>query len=419
MSSTPSRSPARKSDFVPRLHKLLEDGKGGVAFSWSELNDDFDDAFRITSVDDQARAALAAGGFAFNSFIRQLNYYGFKRLSDRRRSLSRLQPGAHEYEFRHPSGFFAPGNDSYLDEITRKRRDRKKSTPKKDDDGWYEDEDRATLPQAHLRESTQGNSSLSPTLHFPASDTPSYPFHHRQSGLSSTVTVAHAFTRSIQRSTSYSAPALGYPHPQQYDDQEREQDTRSYHPLQLEDLALLRPHSSEPRQPHAQPQPQIYHDQAQQQGPYSKSPSSVYTDGVNGQLPRSHFLHQSQSQFHPSASSSSRASRSEDGLILGTDRHYYTLQDGHSEEDTRSTSTSLQRKVEAQEQTQQPTTGVDRKRKREADDDDDDDDSDSWAFDYPRYSYDASRQVKHGNNRFETSDSESSLTSLSTHASEC
>ncbi|KAI5478402.1 hypothetical protein MNV49_005151 [Pseudohyphozyma bogoriensis] len=376
MPSTPSRSPARKSDFVPRLHKLLEDGKGGVAFSWSELNDDFDDAFRITSVDGDACAALAAGGFDFRRF---------QRISDRRRSLARRQhPVEQEIEFRHPSGFFVPGDNTDLDQIVRKRRERKKSTPKKDDeDELYEDE--AAVHRSPVQKTPQKaerSPSSSDLLYF---NTPSYPYQPAQRTQEPTFSPTHTPTRSTRGPSNFPKDGLAYPRPHENHQQPRYQEPQIPAPLQLDDLDSLPPHSTG--------------------RPYAR-------DG-----PTSHSYFHSPSLTPPSESPSFCNFPLEDKTSSGIeiDHHYQARQDARN--GSRSSSTASTRKVEAQEETQQQrATVVDRKGKRKFEEEQE---LSSWTHDYDDYTPDYSGKAKHHNDLFETSDPESSLTSLSSHDSDC
>ncbi|KAK4049283.1 hypothetical protein OIV83_004220 [Microbotryomycetes sp. JL201] len=61
---------------------------------------------------------------SLSSFVRQLSYYNFKRLSDRRRSNERRASATGYIVFTHPSGFFVRGDASNLGRIARKLRPR-------------------------------------------------------------------------------------------------------------------------------------------------------------------------------------------------------------------------------------------------------------------------------------------------------
>ncbi|BGP16384.1 hypothetical protein JCM10213_004927 [Rhodosporidiobolus nylandii] len=119
--------PSRPS-FVTRLHQLLCSEQHPEYLHW--LNND---TFAITSVDAHARTALhPQWDFrSLSSFIRQLSYYSFKRLSDRRRSAERRSSLPAYIVFTHPSGNFVRDDQSKAADIPRKLRARKPATKRK------------------------------------------------------------------------------------------------------------------------------------------------------------------------------------------------------------------------------------------------------------------------------------------------
>ncbi|GAA5833112.1 hypothetical protein JCM3766R1_001398 [Sporobolomyces carnicolor] len=110
--------PAR-SQFLRKLHRLLESPTDPTALRWtSEVT------FEIAIQDDLAIAALRPE-FEFRSlgsFVRQLSYYNFKRLSDRRRSSERGTAKKGFIRFTHQSGYFTRGDASQISRITRRPR---------------------------------------------------------------------------------------------------------------------------------------------------------------------------------------------------------------------------------------------------------------------------------------------------------
>ncbi|KAL7342771.1 hypothetical protein BJY59DRAFT_478492 [Rhodotorula toruloides] len=118
-SDPPPRAP--RSQFLQKLHGLLEHPLDSTGLRWVT-----DDSFEVSSKDAVAIHALSPA-FEFNSlssFIRQLSYYSFRRLSDRRRSTERRNSNTGYILFTHPSGFFVRGDPSKLTQIVRKPRNR-------------------------------------------------------------------------------------------------------------------------------------------------------------------------------------------------------------------------------------------------------------------------------------------------------
>ncbi|KWU47174.1 hypothetical protein RHOSPDRAFT_24240 [Rhodotorula sp. JG-1b] len=118
----------QRSSFVLKLHQLLSANLHPEYLHWID-----NDRFAVTSVDSQARTALAPQ-WDFNSlssFIRQLSYYSFKRLSDRRRSVERRPSVPSFIVFTHPSGNFVRDDESKTLLIPRKLRSRKPSSKRK------------------------------------------------------------------------------------------------------------------------------------------------------------------------------------------------------------------------------------------------------------------------------------------------
>ncbi|GAA6004530.1 uncharacterized protein JCM10292_005658 [Rhodotorula paludigena] len=117
--NTPSKAP--RSQFLQKLHSILENPLDSNGLRWVT-----DDSFEISSKDAVAIHALSPA-FEFHSlssFIRQLSYYSFRRLSDRRRSTERRNSNPGYILFSHPSGFFVRGDPSQLTKIIRKARNR-------------------------------------------------------------------------------------------------------------------------------------------------------------------------------------------------------------------------------------------------------------------------------------------------------
>ncbi|BGP51776.1 hypothetical protein JCM10450v2_007732 [Rhodotorula kratochvilovae] len=117
-SSTPK---APRSQFLQKLHSILENPIDPNGLRWVT-----DDSFEISSKDAIAIHALSPA-FEFHSlssFIRQLSYYSFRRLSDRRRSTERRNSNPGYILFSHPSGFFVRGDPGQLTKIVRKARTR-------------------------------------------------------------------------------------------------------------------------------------------------------------------------------------------------------------------------------------------------------------------------------------------------------
>ncbi|GAA5863694.1 hypothetical protein JCM8547_003695 [Rhodosporidiobolus lusitaniae] len=119
--TTPAPAKAPRSQFLAKLHSLLENPLDPDGLRWVT-----DDSFEISSKDAVAIHALSPA-FEFHSlssFIRQLSYYSFRRLSDRRRSTERRQSNTGYIVFSHPTGHFVRGDPSRLTQIVRKARNR-------------------------------------------------------------------------------------------------------------------------------------------------------------------------------------------------------------------------------------------------------------------------------------------------------
>ncbi|GAA5865516.1 hypothetical protein JCM1840_001426 [Sporobolomyces johnsonii] len=118
---------ASRSQFLQKLHHLLENPIDPDGLRWVS-----DDSFEVSSKDAVAIHALSPA-FQFHSlssfiaspfFTRQLSYYTFRRLSDRRRSTERRSSNTGYIVFTHPSGFFVRGDSSKLNKIIRRARAR-------------------------------------------------------------------------------------------------------------------------------------------------------------------------------------------------------------------------------------------------------------------------------------------------------
>ncbi|GAA5984841.1 hypothetical protein JCM11641_005433 [Rhodosporidiobolus odoratus] len=117
-----------RSAFVAKLHELLSAENHPEYLRWLDNS-----TFAITSVDADARTALAPQWDfrSLSSFIRQLSYYAFKRLSDRRRSAERRSSMPAYIVFTHPSGNFVRDDYGKTANIHRKLRARKSSAKRK------------------------------------------------------------------------------------------------------------------------------------------------------------------------------------------------------------------------------------------------------------------------------------------------
>ncbi|GAA6017030.1 hypothetical protein JCM11491_006135 [Sporobolomyces phaffii] len=117
--------PAR-SQFLKKLHRLLENPTAPESLRWTSAI-----TFEIAIEDDLAIAALQPE-FEFRSlgsFVRQLSYYNFKRLSDRRRSSERGTAKKGFIRFTHQSGYFTRGDASQISRITRRPRTNRPRRP--------------------------------------------------------------------------------------------------------------------------------------------------------------------------------------------------------------------------------------------------------------------------------------------------
>ncbi|GAA6048637.1 hypothetical protein JCM3770_002069 [Rhodotorula araucariae] len=133
--SAPAQAPSqpprvKRSQFIEKLHDLLEHPYDPDSLRWTPDGE----AFEITTNEPKARNALSPKWDfrSLSSFIRQLSYYNFKRLSDRRRSTERRGSSANYIVFSHPTGFFVKGDNSKLDGIVRKTRTRPADKPRRD-----------------------------------------------------------------------------------------------------------------------------------------------------------------------------------------------------------------------------------------------------------------------------------------------
>ncbi|KAK4054459.1 hypothetical protein OIV83_000953 [Microbotryomycetes sp. JL201] len=106
-----------RAKFVERLHRVL-------ACNHPDLRWVSNDRFEVAADDTRARRALAAD---LSSFVRQLSYYGFKRMSDRRRSVDKGSETCVHVIFGHPSGNFRRDDPESLHLISRRPRLRKSS----------------------------------------------------------------------------------------------------------------------------------------------------------------------------------------------------------------------------------------------------------------------------------------------------
>ncbi|GAA5861487.1 hypothetical protein JCM5353_003401, partial [Sporobolomyces roseus] len=123
--SNPLERPAR-SQFLRKLHRLLEHPTDAAGLRWVS-----DNTFEVTVLDELAIASLRPE-FEFRSlgsFVRQLSYYNFKRLSDRRRSSERGTAKKGYIKFTHQSGHFIRGDASQISRIARRPRTNRPRRP--------------------------------------------------------------------------------------------------------------------------------------------------------------------------------------------------------------------------------------------------------------------------------------------------
>ncbi|GAA5945137.1 hypothetical protein JCM3775_004866 [Rhodotorula graminis] len=176
-SSSVAEPPKRvkRSQFIDKLHALLEHPLDEESFHWT----DDGKAFEITTNELKARHALSAQ-YEFrslSSFIRQLSYYNFKRLTDRRKSVERKTGNAAFISFMHPSGFFVSGDSSQLDNIIRKTRARRVEPRRRDSLASTTSADSASSPYPQYDDGQAGPSySTAPRHSFSYAPPPSaYP----------------------------------------------------------------------------------------------------------------------------------------------------------------------------------------------------------------------------------------------------
>lgn len=132
-----------RSQFLEKLHDLLARRLDEENFRWIS-----NDSFQITSDETKARRALSPSWDfqSLSSFCRQLSYYQFRRLSDRRRSGERNSDEPAFVIFCHPGGNFLRDDSSRLHLIVRKVRIRTR------------------VGSTSSRRSTASSSSTAPTL---------------------------------------------------------------------------------------------------------------------------------------------------------------------------------------------------------------------------------------------------------------
>ncbi|GAA5925159.1 uncharacterized protein JCM15063_004940 [Sporobolomyces koalae] len=110
----------KPTNFCILLHHLLENPTDPEHLRWV---DGEVDQFQISVNEEKALAALRPT-FDFksmSSFVRQLSYYDFKRLSDRRKSNERRSESK-SIVFMHQSGLFVRGNPANVEKMKRKLR---------------------------------------------------------------------------------------------------------------------------------------------------------------------------------------------------------------------------------------------------------------------------------------------------------
>ncbi|GAA5828995.1 hypothetical protein JCM5353_005194 [Sporobolomyces roseus] len=148
-----SKDNFQRSLFVTKLHELLSAEQHPDWLKWLS-----NDTFGITSIESQAKAALAPQWEfrSLSSFIRQLSYYSFKRLSDRRRSAERRAHCPSLIVFTHTSGNFVRDDISKTANIPRKLRARKSTAGSRRKSSTassiafdYEYQDRSPTPEPY------------------------------------------------------------------------------------------------------------------------------------------------------------------------------------------------------------------------------------------------------------------------------
>ncbi|GAA5821414.1 hypothetical protein JCM3770_003512 [Rhodotorula araucariae] len=132
-----------RSDFVLKLHRLLSAEAHPEYIHWLD-----NETFAITSVDADARIALAPEWDfrSLSSFIRQLSYYSFKRLSDRRRSSERRSSLPAFIVFGHPTGNFVRDDATKTALILRKQRARQSIARRKSNPACTGEQDYTGYP---------------------------------------------------------------------------------------------------------------------------------------------------------------------------------------------------------------------------------------------------------------------------------
>ncbi|KAL1917063.1 uncharacterized protein VTP21DRAFT_5261 [Calcarisporiella thermophila] len=120
---SPTRSPTKSSNssgttaaFVHKLHSMLEDDRNSELIRWADMGD----IFFVTDPTEFSRTILPQY-FKHNnwqSFVRQLNMYGFHKVNDLFHSNSPDAQNSACWEFKHPS--FLRGRPELLANIKRK-----------------------------------------------------------------------------------------------------------------------------------------------------------------------------------------------------------------------------------------------------------------------------------------------------------
>ncbi|GAA5820127.1 hypothetical protein JCM11251_005495 [Rhodosporidiobolus azoricus] len=318
----PAQDKNPRSSFVSKLHELLSAEQHPEYIHW--LNNE---TFAITSIDAHARIALAPQWDfrSLSSFIRQLSYYSFKRLSDRRRSAERRSSVAW-IVFTHPSGNFVRDDPSKTANIPRKLRARKPTTKRKNSStsaaSTGDNHDRSPTPPNAIQFEMYGGDEHKPTevqlglqsyqlapwnaidqgrtIRSPHRALPNLPPDHLQFA-------PHPSVR--EQAHVYDVEASGYPSPLSAPASSALFPTSSYYPPQA---AVQQPH----------PQGEYYYASSNSV-PAIGSPFSTFannelpplrtlTSGLVAPLsppPESHYLHHPQPQYdqpHPHASDEER-----------------------------------------------------------------------------------------------------------------
>ncbi|GAA5820611.1 hypothetical protein JCM11251_003075 [Rhodosporidiobolus azoricus] len=196
-SAAPPAGKSRRSQFIEKLHDLLENPHDPDSLRWTTDGT----SFEITSNEAKARTALAPKWDfrSLSSFIRQLSYYNFKRLSDRRRSTERRLSNTGYIVFTHPTGFFIRGDNTQLEGITRKTRNRPEKSRK-----------------ASIASTGSGDEDLGPGVDWPPRTSTSYSSYQPAAPGPSNFSNPFGYAHPQQSMPTYQPPAVPQQHQGDY-----------------------------------------------------------------------------------------------------------------------------------------------------------------------------------------------------------